>query len=44
MSCVMNDDSVKCPTVTQKLMDNEMKGDSKYKIQKIKLMQIGVLN
>ena len=32
-------------TVTQKLMDNGMKRSySKYKIQKIKLMQIVVLN
>ena len=31
-------------TMTQKLMDNGMKGSYlKYKIQKIKLMQIGVL-
>ena len=32
-------------TMIQNLMDNEMKRSySKYKIQKIKLMQIGVLN
>ena len=30
--------------MTQKLMNNEMRSYSKYKIQKIKLMQIGVLN
>ena len=29
--------------MTQKLMNNGMKGYSKYKIQKIKLVQIGVL-
>ena len=29
--------------VTQKLMNNGMKGYFKYKIQKIKLVQIGVL-
>ena len=44
MSCVTNDDSVKCLYRDTKLMDNEMERSYfKYKIQKIKLVQIGVL-